>query len=279
MATPRPFPRVTAIRYVQPLREGGSLPAVVDTDDGLYVVKFRGAGQGPRALVAELLVGRIAEALELPVPQLALVDLPPPFGRSEPDAEIQDLLRRSHGLNVGLRYLDGAFNFDPTAAGQLVTPAFAARLVWLDALVTNPDRTYRNPNLLVWSRRLWLIDHGAALYAHHDWSGVTAERTRGPFPLIAGHVLLGRADGLDRLDEEAAAALTGEALREILDQLPDELLAAPELEREGAPEVHRARYHEYLGARLQAPRAFHTAALEAREALRRAPARARSARR
>ena len=136
MATPEQLPRVTAMRYVQPLREGGSLPAVVDTEDGLYVVKFRGAGQGPKALIAEILVGLLATALDLPVPQLALVDLPPPFGRSEPDPEIQDLLRRSHGLNVGLRYLDGAFNFDPAAAGDVITPDFASRLVWLDALVT-----------------------------------------------------------------------------------------------------------------------------------------------
>src|SRR5919204_1503955 len=166
MAT-RPIPRVTATRYVQPLREGGSLPAVVDTEDGLYVVKFRGAGQGPKALVAELIVGLLAERLDRPVPQLALVHLPAAFGGSEPDPEIQDLLRGSHGLNVGLRYLDGAFNFDPAAAGDVITSGFAARVVWLDALVTNPDRTHRNPNLLVWDRRPWLIDHGAALYVHH----------------------------------------------------------------------------------------------------------------
>ena len=128
------------MRYVQPLREGGSLPAVVDTEDGLYVVKFRGAGQGPKALVAELIVGLLGLRLGLRVPQLALVDLPPPFGRSEPDPEIQDLLRRSHGVNVGLRYLDGAFNFDPTAAGTVITPEFAARVVWLDALVSLEER-------------------------------------------------------------------------------------------------------------------------------------------
>ena len=279
MTTPQPLPRVTAMRYVQPLREGGSLPAVVDTEDGLYVVKFRGAGQGPKALIAELLVGLMAEHLGLPVPALALVDLPPPFGRSEPDPEIQDLLRRSHGLNVGLRYLDGAFNFDPTAAGDVITPEFAARLVWLDAFVTNPDRTHRNPNLLVWRRRPWLIDHGAALYVHHDWSNLTADRIRSAFPLVAGHVLLGRSDGLDEVDARAAAALDGATLRRIVELLPDELLTAPELEREGDPEVHRRRYHEFLTARLQPPRAFHAAALEAREQLRRSTPRARSARR
>jgi hypothetical protein len=147
------LPTLTATRYVHPLREGGSLPAIVDTDGGgLFVVKFRGAGQGPKALVAELLVGMIAGAIGLPVPELAIVDVPAAFGRTEPDPEIQDLLRASHGVNVGLRYLEGAFNFDAAAAGDLVTPEFAARLVWLDAFVTNPDRTHRNPNLMVWRR-------------------------------------------------------------------------------------------------------------------------------
>jgi hypothetical protein len=260
--------RVAAGRYVQPLREGGSLPAVVDTDDGLYVVKFRGAGQGPRALVAELLVGLIAARLELPVPELSLVDVPPPFGRSEPDPEIQDLLRRSHGTNVGLRYLDGAFNFDASAATELVTPEFAARLVWLDGLVTNPDRTHRNPNLLVWNRRLWLIDHGAALYIHHDWAGASDERVRGPFPLIARHVLLSRSDGLEVVDEPAAERLDRETLRAIIAAVPDELLAGPEYAGDLGAEAQRARYLEYLSARLRPPRAFVQSAVEERERLR-----------
>ena len=263
-----PLRRVAAGRYVQPLREGGSLPAVVDTDDGLYVVKFRGAGQGPRALVAELLVGLIAGRLELAVPELALVDVPPPFGRSEPDPEIQDLLRRSHGINVGLRYLDGAFNFDAAAAAELVTPDFAARLVWLDGLVTNPDRTHRNPNLLVWRRRPWLIDHGAALYIHHDWAGAGEERVRGPFPLIARHVLLGRSDGLEAVDEPAAERLDRETLRNIIAAVPDELLTGPEYAGDLGAEAQRARYLDYLTARLRPPRAFVQAAVEERERLR-----------
>lgn len=152
---------VTALRYVQPLREGGSLPAVVDTDASIFVVKFRGAGQGPKALVAELVVGLIASEIGLPIPEIVLVDVRPIFGRSEPDPEIQDLLRASHGINVGLRYLDGAFNFALSAAGDLITPEFASRLVWLDAFVTNPDRSHRNPNILVWNRQPWLIDNGA----------------------------------------------------------------------------------------------------------------------
>jgi hypothetical protein len=273
------LPRVTAARYVQPLREGGSLPAVVETDDGLYVVKFRGAGQGPKALVAELLVGGIASLLDLPVPALALVDLPPPFGRSEPDPEIQDVLRRSHGLNVGLRYLDGAFNFDCTAAAEVVTPGFAARLVWLDALVTNPDRTHRNPNLLVWWRRPWLIDHGAALYAHHDWASATPEKARTPFSLIETHVLLSRSDEIEDVDAASAAALDDEALRDVIDQVPDELLTGPEYAGDAGPEALRTRYLDYLSTRLRAPRPFLAEAVDARERLRRMPPLPQSARR
>jgi hypothetical protein len=273
------MPRVTALRYVQPLREGGSLPAVVDTEDGLYVVKFRGAGQGPKALVAELIVALLAQRLELPVPQLALVDLPAPFGRSEPDPEIQDLLRASHGMNVGLRYLDGAFNFDPTAAGDVVTSAFASRVVWLDALVTNPDRTHRNPNLLVWDRRPWLIDHGAALYVHHHWANATPEKTRGPFPLVVNHVLLAWSDRLEEVDEAAAAAVGGGPLEETVSALPDELLTGSQFEAEGSPDVHRRRYYDYLTDRLRAPRAFVTAAVDARERLRRTTPQRRAARR
>src|SRR3712207_636442 len=151
------FPYTTLFRS-QPLREGGSLPAVVDTDaGGLFVVKFRGAGQGAKALIAELIVGLLARSAGLPIPELALVDVPPPFGRSEPDPEIQDILTGSHGINVGLRYLDGAFNFDGSAARDLITPELAARVVWFDAFLTNPDRTHRNPNILIWARRPWLI--------------------------------------------------------------------------------------------------------------------------
>lgn len=267
------------MRYVQPLREGGSLPAVVETDDGLYVVKFRGAGQGPRALVAELLVGLMASLLELPVPALALVRLPPPFGRSEPDPEIQDVLRRSHGFNVGLRYLDGAFNFDCAAAADVVTPGFAARLVWLDALVTNPDRTHRNPNLLVWQRRAWLIDHGAALYAHHDWPSMTPEKARSPFPLIEHHVLLGHSEGIEDVDAALAKVMDDETLRAVIEQVPDELLTGPEYASDANPEELRGRYRTYLGARLRAPRPFLAEAVKARERLRRTPSLPQSARR
>lgn len=271
------LPRVSATRYVQPLREGGSLPAVVETSDGLYVVKFRGAGQGPKALAAEVIVGLVAQVLELPVPELAIVDVPPPFGRGEPDPEIQDLLRASHGVNVGARYLDGAFNFDARAAGELITGEFATRLVWLDAFVTNPDRTHRNPNLLVWQRRPWLIDHGAALYAHHDWESLDEERIRTPFPLIRDHVLLTRSNDLAAFDAEAASRLREPVLHEIIDAVPDELLATAD----GAPgpEEARERYLDYLRRRLAGPRPFVAEALEARERRLREAPRALGARR
>lgn len=272
------LPRLRAARYVQPLREGGSLPAVVDTDGGLYVVKFRGAGQGPRALAAEILVGVIAGALGLPVPDLALVDVPPPFGRSEPDPEIQDVLRRSHGINVGLRYLDGAFNYDAKAAEDLVSPELAALVVWLDAFTTNPDRTHRNPNLLIWQRTPWLIDHGAALYAHHDWAGVDDARVRSPFPLIRHHVLLHRMGDLARADADAVRVLTAGAIRGLVEAVPDELLV--EEETGGATPVEaRQRYVHYLVRRLEEPREFVSAAIEAREQLLREPPRAFGARR
>ncbi len=271
------LPLHRAIRYVQPLREGGSLPAVVDTDDGLFVVKFRGAGQGAKALVAELVVGMLAQALGLPVPELALLEVPPPFGRSEPDPEIQDVLRRSHGINVGLRYLDGAFNFDARAAGDLISSDLAARLVWLDAFVTNPDRTHRNPNLLIWQRRPWLIDHGAALYAHHDWASADEARTLTPFPLIRDHVLLLEAERLDEADAAAAAVLTAELIQSLLAELPEELLEiGGEHPTAGAA---RERYLGYLTTRLRAPRRFVDEAIAARARLLAEPRRAIGARR
>jgi hypothetical protein len=275
------LPTLTATRYVQPLREGGSLPAVVDTDGGgLFVVKFRGAGQGARALVAELVVGLLARAAGLPTPEPALIELLPEFGRTEPDPEIQDLLRASHGVNVGLRYLDGAFNFDPTAAGDLITPDLAARVVWFDAFTTNPDRTARNPNILIWQRRPWLIDHGAAIYAHHDWSGVDETRTRTAFPLIREHVLLRLAGNLEDADAELAGALTADVVAEALERVPDALLMDPAARPEfGTAAEARSRYARYFSERLRPPRAFLAEALAARERAAHEPLRRRSARR
>src|SRR5690606_1847166 len=252
---------------LQPLREGGSLPAVVETGDGLHVVKFRGAGQGPRALLAELLVGLIARALDLPVPELALVDVPPELGREERDPEIRDLLDASRGLNVGMRYLDGAFNYQSGAAEDLIDAELASRIVWLDAYVTNPDRTARNPNLMIWQRRPWLIDHNAALYAHHAWGAVDAARTRTPFPLIRDHVLPGKAEHLERVDAEMATRLGPGRLAEIVDALPEELLMDPLARGDfGSVEEARARYARYLTERLEEPRAFVEEALRARAA-------------
>jgi hypothetical protein len=275
------LPTYTATRYLQPLREGGSLPAVVDTDGGgLFVVKFRGAGQGAKALIAELIVGMLARALGLPVPNLALIEVPTPFGRSEPDPEIQDVLRASHGINVGLRYLDGAFNYDNTAAGELVSADFATRLVWFDAYVTNPDRTHRNPNVLIWDRRPWLIDHGAALYAHHDWGSVDDTRVHTPFPLIREHVLLERRANLEAVDAELTATLSDDCITDVLANVPDALLLDRSRGQEFAPaDDARARYWDYLPWRRNEPRAFAHEAVRARTQVRDMPLHRLSARR
>ncbi len=251
-----------AQRYVAPLREGGSLPAVVETPAGLYAVKFRGAGQGARALVAEILVGRIAQRLGLPLPDLALVELADGFGRAEPDPEIQDIVRASGGLNVGLAFVPGAFPFDPLAAGDLIDPDLAADVVWLDALTTNIDRTVRNPNLLVAPAapgpRLWLIDHGAALYFHHNWP-VDEDRAQTPFPAIRDHVLLPFAGDLEAADARLRPLLDEGTLEALVADVPDALLMdAPEGRTPpfGSAEANRAAYLDYFRARLREPRAW-----------------------
>lgn len=269
------LPTYTATRYAVPLREGGSLPAILDTDGGgLFVAKFRGAGQGARALLAELIVGLLAQHLGLPVPELALIHLDPAFGRTERDPEIQDLLQGSRGLNIGLRYLDGAFNYDPLAAASFVTPARAADIVWLDAYVTNIDRTARNPNLMIWQRGLWLIDHGAALYFHHNWAGVDEARINAPFAPIAQHVLLPLAGDIAEADARLRPQLADELLREIVDVLPEALLmdtpegTTPPFE---SAEANRQAYLDYLAGRLHGPRPFVETAIRAQAALREAP--------
>lgn len=268
-----PLPVRTAQRYVTPLREGGSLPAAVDTDAGLYAVKFRGAGQGARALISEIIVGRLAERLGLPLPDLALVEVDERFGRAEPDAEIQDILRASRGLNVGLGFVEHAFPFDPLAAGDLVAPDLAAEVVWLDALTTNIDRTARNPNLLVAPAasgpRLWLIDHGAALYFHHDWPGVDEARARTPFVAIRDHVLLPFAGDLEAADERLRPLLDDDTLAAILNDVPDALLMhAPEGRTPPfeTAATNRAAYLDYFRARLAEPRAWVAEAVRAQQA-------------
>jgi hypothetical protein len=247
---------------VTPLREGGSLPALMEADDdGLYVVKFRGAGQGARALVAEVLVGELARRLGLPVPEIAFVQLDPVLGRAEPDPEIQELITASAGLNVGLDFLPGALPFDPATHVPL-DPAMAADVVWLDALVTNVDRTPRNPNLLLWHERLWLIDHGAALHAHHQTWRLSEHAAR-PFPAIRDHVLLPHAGSVLEADERLAGRVGPDVLAEVAALVPDSWL----LERasgEGSAEERRGEYVEYLARRLASPRTFAEEAESAR---------------
>jgi hypothetical protein len=270
-----------ATRYVVPLKEGGSLPAVLDTEEGgLFVAKFRGAGHGARALVAELVVGRLALALGLPVPELALITLDESFGRSERDPEIQDILKGSRGLNVGLRYLEGAFSFDPLA--DRVESALASRIVWLDALTTNLDRTAKSPNLMWWHGRLWLIDHGSALYFHHNWAGVDEKKARDPFTAIRDHVLLEAAGELTEADPELAATLTPEVVDEAIDAVPDALLMdAPPGVEPPFPTAgeNRDAYRRYFTSRLTGPRPFLETAIKARQELRLSPSRRQGYRR
>ena len=254
---------VVATRYVTPLREGGSLPGLVEADDdGLYVVKFHGAGQGPRALVAEWLVGELGRMLGLPVPDLVFVDIDPGLGDAEPDEELQDLVHASGGLNLGLDFLPGALTFNP-AAEREVDPAFAADVVWLDALTTNPDRTVRNPNLLVWHGRIWCIDHGAALYVHHTWRDPEAHAER-PFERIADHVLLPLAGSIAEADARLAGLIDPARLDELIDALPDAWL--PDDLPIGGPPAQRAAYRRYLRTRLAGPRSFVEEAERARRA-------------
>lgn len=245
-----PLRTVRVTRYVTPLREGGSLPAIVEADDdGLYVLKFRGAGQGPRALLAELVSGEIARALGLPVPELVFADLDTDLARTEPDPEIADLVRASGGRNLALDYLPGSVAFDPVV--ERPDAGLASRIVWFDAYVSNVDRTPRNTNLLMWHRRLWLIDHGASLYFHHQpgWAA-KADRASDPFVLVRQHVLLPLAAELEQVDAELAARLPPGVIEGIVGQVPDEWLPA---EPDGGG---RAAYVRYLTDRLTAPRAF-----------------------
>lgn len=257
---------ITIHRYVTPLREGGSMPAVVEGDDlGLYVLKFRGAGQGVRALIAEIVAGEIARALGLPMPEIVLAQLDTALAQTEPDPEIQDLIRASGGLNVGIDYFSGALNFDPAA--DEVSSDFASRLVWFDALVGNVDRTARNTNLLMWHRAPWLIDHGATLTFHHAWDGAVAQPAK-PFGPIAEHVLLGQATALAQVDADLAGRLTNDVLTGILAQVPDAFLAQAAGEQAtGAlaqPASHRRAYVDYLSARLAGRSAWLKGAIDAR---------------
>ncbi|MDQ2884833.1 MAG: aminotransferase class I and II [Chloroflexota bacterium] len=255
---------ITATRYVTPLREGGSLPAIMEADDdGLYVVKFRGAGQGAKALIAEMVAGEIARALGLSVPEIVFMELDPVLGRSEPDFEIQALLKASAGLNLALDFLPGALMFDVLDA-RLLEPMTASSIVWFDAYVTNVDRTARNTNMLWWHRRLMLIDHGASLYFQHISSNYM-ERSRIPFSPIGKHVLLPFASLLTEADQYLKARLTPTLLQGIIDQIPDSWLEGNENFVDAA--AQRTAYLDYLLDRLGHSEVFVEEAMRARDQL------------
>ncbi len=256
---------VAATRYVTPLREGGSLPAIVEADDsGLYVAKFRGAGQGAKALVAEVVAGELARAAGLRVPELVRLEVDVALGRNEPDPEIRELLTRSVGTNVGLDYLPGSVTFDP-AAGPAPDADEASAIVWLDAFLANVDRDARNPNLLAWHRQLWLIDHGAALYFHHAWKDDVVASAAAPFPAVRSHVLLPWATAIAAAGARIAPRLGREVLARVLADVPDAWLA--DEPRFASPAAHRAAYVRWLERRLEAAPTFVEEAERARAAL------------
>jgi hypothetical protein len=254
---------VNVTRYVTPLREGGSLPAIAEADDGfLYVLKFQGAGQGVKALIAELVAGEIARMVGLKVPEIVFACLDEAFGRTEPDEEIQDLLKASVGLNLALHYLSGAITFDPVVT--TVDAKLASQIVWLDCLFTNVDRTVRNTNMLMWHHELWLIDHGAALYFHHSWQNFE-EQAKRPFVQVKDHVLLPYASELDAVDTAFRSILNPERVRAIVSLIPDEWLideASP-----GTAAEKREVYSQFLETRLLNSEIFVKEAKHAREAL------------
>lgn len=253
---------VNVTRYVTPLREGGSLPAIAEANDGfMYVVKFRGAGQGVKALIAELLAGEIARTLGLKVPEIVFAGLDPAFGRTEPDEEIQDLLKASTGLNLALHYLSGATTFDPVI--NKLDEELASKIVWFDCYVTNVDRTVRNTNMLMWHRELWLIDHGASLYQHHSWQ-TFQEKAKQPFAQVKEHVLLPYATKLDEVDAAFKNILTDEKIGYIVSLIPGEWLSDDE---EGSPEDKRNVYKKFLQTRLVASETIVKEAKHARQSL------------
>ncbi|QEH39349.1 HipA family kinase [Chitinophaga sp. XS-30] len=258
-----PVRTVNVTRYVTPLREGGSLPAIAEADDGfLYVLKFRGAGQGIKALIADLIGGELARSLGLKVPEIVFAELDTAFGRTEPDEEIQDLLKASVGKNLGLHYLSGAITYDP--AVTRIDPELASQIVWLDCLLTNVDRTARNTNMLIWNKELWLIDHGASLYFHHSWDN-WEEQSRRPFVNVKDHVLLPQAAELETADARFRAMLTEERIQAIVSLIPDEWLtvSAPDAVAAERREV----YARFLANRVASSEIFVKEAQHARTSL------------
>jgi hypothetical protein len=259
--SPRHLRNVNVTRYVTPLREGGSMPAIAEADDGfLYVLKFRGAGQGVKALIAELIGGEIARALGFRVPEIVFANLDEAFGRTEPDEEIQDLLKFSVGLNLALHYLSGSITFDPTVT--TVDSKLASQIVWLDGLLTNMDRTCRNTNMLLWHKELWLIDHGASLYFHHSWQDREEQALR-PFTLIKDHVLLSQATELKQVDAEFRSILNVGLIEAVVGLIPDEWLSGVF----DTVAEHRKAYAQFLNTRIANSSIFVNEAENAREGL------------
>ena len=253
---------VIVTRYVTPLREGGSLPAIVEADDGfLYVLKFRGAGQGIKALIAELIGGEIARLAGLKLPEIVFAELNEAYGRAEADEEIQDLLKFSTGLNLGMSYLSGAVTFDPA----VVRPdaLLASRIVWLDTFLMNVDRTARNTNMLLWQKELWLIDHGASLYFHHNWENWKEQSVK-PFTQIKDHVLLRQASALEAVNQSMKLLLNKQVIDSIVALIPEEWITATFSE---SPETVRNTYSEFLQIRLESSETFVKQALYARSSI------------
>ena len=254
---------VSVTRYITPLREGGSLPALAEADDDFkYVLKFKGAGHGVKALIAELLGCEIARALGFKVPELVYANLDEAFGRTEADEEIQDLLQSSQGLNLALHFLSGAINFDPVVTQ--VEPLLASKIVWLDSFITNVDRTFRNTNMLMWHKELWLIDHGASFYFHHSWTNME-KQAKTPFAFIKDHVLLPQASELEEADRISKALLSEEKIREIVNLIPEEWLDWEGYD-ENAEQIKEI-YTQFLLVRLANSEIFLKEAQNAREAL------------
>jgi hypothetical protein len=263
MRKPLELRTVNVTRYISPLREGGSLPALAEADDDFkYVLKFRGAGHGVKALIAEFIGGEIARALKLKMPELVFANLDEAFGRTEGDEEIQDLLQGSQGLNLALHFLSGAITFDPVVT-QL-SPELSSQIVWLDAFITNVDRTFRNTNMLIWHKELWLIDHGASLYFHHSWN-TWEKHAKSPFALIKDHVLLPQASELQETDLAFKKILTKEILEDIVNYIPEDWLHWEDSDQ--TPDEIRAVYFQFLLTRLNHSEIFINEAQNAREKL------------
>ena len=263
MKNPFSLRTVNVMRYITPLREGGSLPALADADDDFkYVLKFKGAGHGIKALIAELIGGEIARALSLPIPELVFANLDESFGRTEADEEIQDLLQGSQGMNLALHFLSGAINFDPVVTD--VDADLASKIVWLDSYITNVDRTFRNTNMLIWHKELWLIDHGACLYFHHSFTN-WENHAKSPFALIKDHVLLAKATKLEETDILFKSLLSEEKIKAIVSLIPQDWLDWDDADE--TPEQIREIYFRFLSTRLANSEIFIKEAQNARKTL------------